>query len=357
MNLLVAFLTGLTTGGLSCLAVQGGLLASTLAYQVEQDMQARSRAGAKQKFKPRIAQPIFLFLLAKLAAYTILGFLLGALGSLFQLTPWMSAVLYLAIGVFMVGNGLRMLNVHPIFRYFVIEPPSSLTRYIRRKSKNGASLVTPLFMGTLTIFLPCGVTQAMMAAALGVGSPVQGAMLMFAFILGTTPLFFSVSYFATRLSAMVEKYFTRIVAVTMLLLGLVSIDSGLNLAGSPLSFSGAFGGLPLFSSPAAPAPAGPEVVRSTNNLKSGFTIDVTDDGYSPKTLHLPANRPVSLEWVTRNTQTCARSVVIPGLNYQKILPSTGRVQLNIPSQAKGAIIRYTCSMGMYPSQLVFDLKE
>ena len=63
MDLVVAFITGLTTGGLGCLAVQSGLLASTLAYQVEQDMLAHN-SGAMQRFKPHIAQPIFLFLVA-----------------------------------------------------------------------------------------------------------------------------------------------------------------------------------------------------------------------------------------------------------------------------------------------------
>jgi sulfite exporter TauE/SafE len=342
MDLIVAFLTGLTTGGLGCLAVQGGLLASSLAYQIEQDMLAHSGAGSSLKFKPHIAQPILLFLLAKLAAYTILGFLLGAVGSVLQLTPLMSAILYFAIGIFMVGNGLRMLNVHPIFRYFVLEPPSSLTRYIRRKSKNGTSLVTPLFLGTLTIFLPCGVTQAMMAVALATGSPMQGAMLMFAFILGTSPLFFTVSYFATRLGATVEKYFSRFVAVTLLILGLVSVDSGLNLSGSPVSFT------ILFNSMV------PAVNASLDSLPGQYAVHVSENGYSPTVLHLPAGRPVSLDWVTENTQACSRSVVVPAQNYQKILPPTGRIRFDIPAQQKGTVIRYTCSMGMYPSQLVFD---
>ena len=341
MEMIVAFLTGLTTGGLGCLAVQGGLLTSSLAYQIEQDMQAHHGAGSTQKFKPHIAQPIFLFLLAKLVAYTILGFLLGALGSVLQLTPLMRAILYFAIGVFMIGNGLRMLNVHPIFRYFVIEPPSSLTRFIRRKSKNGGSFFTPILLGTLTIFLPCGVTQAMMATAIGTGSPIQGATLMFAFILGTSPLFFSVAYFATRLGSVIEKYFTRIVAVTMLVLGLVQVDSGLNLAGAPISFTGAYNSLLSYAMP----------------TQSGFSIEVTENGYSPTILHLPANQPITIEWVTNNTQTCARSVVVPGLNYQKILPPTGRIKFDIPAQEKGTVLRYTCSMGMYPSQLVFDLEQ
>jgi len=237
-----------------------------------------------------------------------------------------------------------MLNVHPIFRYFVLEPPSSLTRFIRRKSKNGASFVTPLFLGTLTIFLPCGVTQAMLAAALGSGSALAGAALMFAFILGTSPVFFGVAYFATRLGATVEKYFTRFVAVMMLVLALVSIDAGLNLSGSPFSFTILYD----------------QVVARLNlvpgDVQTGYAIQVTDDGYSPKELHLPANQPVRLEWVTAGTQSCARSVVVPGLEYQTILPPEGRIEFKIPAQEKGTVIRYTCSMGMYPSQLVFDLE-
>ena len=340
MDLIVAFITGLTTGGLGCLAVQGGLLTSTLAHQIEQDMQAHNGAGSTHKFKPHIAQPILFFLLAKLFAYTILGYLLGAVGSVLQLTPFMQAILYFAIGIFMIGNGLRMFNVHPIFRYFVIEPPSALTRYIRRKSKNGASFFTPLLLGTLTIFLPCGVTQAMMATALGTGSPVQGAILMFSFILGTSPLFFSVAYFATRLGSAIEKYFTRIVAVTMLIMGLVQIDTGLNLSGASFSISRTVSILQAYALPA----------------QTGRSIEVNEFGYFPQILHLPANQELTIEWVTRNTQSCARSVVVPDLEYQKILPVTGRTEFNIPPQEKGAIIRYTCSMGMYPSQFVFDLE-
>ncbi|GAB4487333.1 MAG: hypothetical protein OHK0031_11390 [Anaerolineales bacterium] len=338
MQFWIAFLTGLTTGGLGCLAVQSGLLASTLAYQLEQDMLAQ-RSGPAEKFRPQIARPILLFLLAKLAAYTLLGALLGALGAALQLTPWMSALLYLAIGVFMLGNGLRMLNVHPIFRYFVIEPPKFITRYIRRKSKNSDSLITPLFMGTLTIFLPCGVTQAMMAAALGTGSAVSGAMLMFSFILGTSPLFFVVSYFTTRLGATMEKYFNQFVAITMIVLALVSFDSGLNLIGAPISFSRAYN----------------LMAASLQGIQQGVEIQVTENGYSPIVLHLPANQPVTIEWVTQQTKSCARSVVVPEIGYHQILPETGRVEFEIPPQKMGTVLNYTCSMGMYPSQLIFDL--
>ena len=123
-------------------------------------------AAAPATAQHRTARPIVLFLVAKVVAYTVLGFLLGLLGSVFQLTPTMRVALQVGIGIFMVGNALRMLNVHPIFRYFVLEPPRFITRYIRRKSKGDVSDATPLFLGAMTVFIPCGVTQAMMAVAM-----------------------------------------------------------------------------------------------------------------------------------------------------------------------------------------------
>jgi uncharacterized protein len=354
MDLIVAFITGLTTGGLSCLAVQGGLLASSLAYQYEQDMAAQSSREAKgQKFRPRIAQPIFLFLLAKVIAYTLLGALLGALGSVLQLTPVMRAVLMIGIGIFMVGNGLRMLKVHPIFRYFIFEPPAFITRYIRRVSKKGDTIITPLFLGAMTIFIPCGITQAMMALALATGSPLQGAALMFAFTLGTTPVFFSVAYFATRLGATLEKNFTRIIAAVVIVFGLVSINYGLNLAGSPVSANTLVNNL----LPAAAAPVAtvdPGTASSTAATRNANEVVVLDDGYSPQVLHLAANQPIKLTWITVNTNSCSRSVVVPSLNYQQVLPVTGKVAMDIPSQAAGTVMRYSCSMGMYTGQFVFD---
>lgn len=64
-NLVVVFLTGLTTGGLSCLAVQGGLLASSVAQQAEQNIQkqleakrsARNAAQNAKMFASLIERP------------------------------------------------------------------------------------------------------------------------------------------------------------------------------------------------------------------------------------------------------------------------------------------------------------
>ena len=349
-QLMVAFVTGVTTGGLSCLAVQGGLLASSLAHQIEQDYLQNMPQGkkAKGKVQPKhsnSALPILLFLSSKLVMYTLLGALFGWAGSFLTFSPVTRAVLMIAVAVFMLGNGLRMLNVHPIFRYFSVEPPKFITRYIRRTAKNGTELFTPLFLGALTVFIPCGVTQAMLATALGTGSALAGAALLFAFTLGTSPVFFIVAYLTTELGARLEKFFMRFVAVVMLILGLVTLNGALNLLGSPLSFENLTRGLMPSSSPTSSQSA---------SSTGGITLMVRADGYFPQTLQAPAGQTVTLSLVTNQTYSCARDFVIPDLNYYQLLPDTGTVTVDIPAQPAGTKMFFTCSMGMYTGQIVFE---
>ncbi|MFT3895111.1 MAG: sulfite exporter TauE/SafE family protein [Anaerolineales bacterium] len=353
-QLVVAFVTGITTGGLSCLAVQGGLLASSLAHQIEQDyveqtVQAKGKKKSKvpQPVRVNSALPIFLFLVAKVVTYTLLGALLGLLGSYLTLSPMTRAILMIGIGLFMIGNALRMFNVHPIFRYFSIEPPKFITRYIRRTAK-GTDTFTPLFLGALTVFIPCGVTQAMMATALGTGSVAMGAALMFAFTLGTSPVFFIVAYLTTELGARLEKMFMRFVAVVVLILGLVTVNGALNILGSPLSAQNLTRNLfPSNGTGSAPAAQSP----TTNG---DVVLYVQNQGYFPQTVSAPAGKDFTLDLITDKTYSCARDFVIPALKYYQLLPDTGTVQVNIPAQEKGSTLYFTCSMGMYTGRIVFE---
>ncbi len=350
-QLVVAFITGITTGGLSCLAVQGGLLASSLAHQIEQDYVDGSVHHKKGSTASRSSSafPIFLFLISKLIAYTLLGALLGWLGSYLTLSPMTRAMLMIAIGIFMIGNALRMFNVHPIFRYFSVEPPKFITRYIRRTAK-GTDTFTPLFLGALTVFIPCGVTQAMMATALGTGSVSMGAALMFAFVLGTSPVFFVIAYLTTELGAKLEKFFMRFVAIVLLILGFVTLNSGLNVLGSPLSFQNLTRNLIPSNDDSAPVSGSSQPAAAGGDI----FLQVKNDGYFPGTLGAPADTEVTLNLVTNQTYSCARDFVIPSLNVYQLLPDTGTMQVSIPAQAKGTSIFFTCSMGMYTGQIVFQ---
>lgn len=353
----IAFITGLTTGGLSCLAVQGGLLASSLAHQIEQDYLEQSAGQSKRGKKHHAAQtrrsssalPILLFLAAKLVAYTLLGALLGWLGSYFTISPMARAFLLITIGVFMIGNALRMFNVHPIFRYFSIEPPKFITRYIRKTAK-GTDTATPLFLGALTVFIPCGVTQTVMATALGTGSVLLGAALMFAFTLGTSPVFFMVAYLTTELGARLEKFFLRFVAIAVLTLGIVTLDGGLNLIGSPFSLQN----LSRSLIPSKTLSAVAVDSSQASSLGGELVLYVESDGYFPSTLKAPAGKDLKLNLITNGTYSCALAFLIPALDFYQMLPPEGTVQVNIPAQEKGSTLYFTCSMGMYTGRIIFE---
>ena len=70
----LAFLTGLTSGGISCLAVQGGFLTSAITNKAN---------GEIKDWKIVLS-----FLLAKLLIYTLLGIVLGIVGSAFRISPF-----------------------------------------------------------------------------------------------------------------------------------------------------------------------------------------------------------------------------------------------------------------------------
>ena len=374
MNIfLIAFLTGLTTGGLSCLAVQGGLLASSVAQQIEQDLSQKAvrhkrTRGKKEAAHPTInaastARPILLFLFAKLAAYSLLGLLLGGFGSGFNLSASARAALQFAIGIFMVGNALRMFNVHPVFRYFSFEPPAFIRKLIRKLSRQGDTWVTPLFLGALTVLIPCGVTQAIMALAVSSGSAVQGLLIMAGFTLGTMPVFFALAFFSTQLGAKAENFFMRITAAVLLALGMVAVNSGLVLIGSPLSANhlawqarAALGGAPSAAAASVPADLKAPALNPTvqEQAASQVVVYATNTGYAPEAQSFPAETPFELVLVTENTLSCARAFMVPSLGIEAMLPVDGRVSFDIPAQPAGSRLFYTCSMGMYGGLITFD---
>ncbi len=318
MNLLAVFLTGLLAGGLSCLAVQGGLLTATLAQTEEDKILTKSKGDT--------IMPILAFLVAKLIAYTILGALLGLLGQAFQISLTAQFALQIFVVIFMVGTALNILEVHPIFRYFAIQPPRFLTRLVRNQSKS-KSLFAPATLGAFTIFIPCGTTQAMMVLAIGTGNPFSAAGVMFAFVLGTSPIFFLLGFITTKLGDALQKKFMTVAGVLILLLAIFNLTSALALADITL-------------------PRNQQAVQTKDAVKEA-TITIGPGGYSPNNLTVKSNSKITLHLKNIGGGGCAAAFTIPKFGLQKIVPegTTETITFNSPSEP-GAI-QFNCSMGMY----------
>ncbi len=332
-SLIGIFLTGLFVGGLTCMAVQGGLLASTIAQREEDRLKEKTTKGA--------AMPILSFVIAKLVAYTLLGFLLGWLGSAFQLSLSARTIIQFAVVIFMVGTALNILEVHPIFRYFVIQPPRFLTRLVRKQSKS-KDVFAPAILGAFTVFIPCGTTQAMMALAIASGKPLYGAAILFAFILGTSPIFFILGYLATKLGDTMHKQFMKFAAFAIILLAVFNLNNALALTGSNFTFNNLWSGVWCtfdFCSSTGTANA-----QTANNEAS---VAITANGYNPDNVTVKAGSQVTLHLTNTGGGGCTQAFTIPSLGVQKIVPigSSDTVAFTAPSQP--GQIPFMCSMGMY----------
>ncbi|MEK9201258.1 MAG: sulfite exporter TauE/SafE family protein [Patescibacteria group bacterium] len=322
MDLFAIFVTGLFAGGLTCLAVQGGLLASSISTQNEEGDHVIS---------------ILSFLGARLIAYTILGVILGTLGSAFQFSLTARSALQILAVIFMVGTALNLLDVHPVFRYFVIQPPRFLARIIKNQSRS-KSVFGPALLGLFTVLIPCGATQAMMAYAISTGAAWNGALVMFTFILGTTPLFFALGYVTRKMSGSGKLNFNKIAAVAIFLVALYNLNGALALMGSPYTI---------------------ETLLSTNNVQESGGEVVTEAtiffdraGYvtEPRTVNVKAGTEVKLKLVNKNGAGCIQAFTIPAFGIQKIVPVGKSEEITITPDSPGTIA-FMCSMGMYRGEI------
>ena len=329
VNLLTIFLTGLTTGGLTCLAIQGGLLTSVIAKQ-------ESSLIKTNKFIP-----IASFLSGKLLIHTLLGFLLGALGQTLTLSPITRGWIQIAIGLYLLGIAGNLLDLHPFFRYFVIKPPKFLARLARNESQS-KSIFAPFLLGISTVFIPCAVTQATEVIAIGTGNPIYGSAIMFSFILGTSPTFLVFGFLINSGAKAFQKYFSKIASTALVGMSIYTVNNGIGLTGSVYTIQNFY-----------QAAVNPNLLSDANvkgaKIENGFQtalITANNSGYAPQVITLKKDIPVRLTLKTVNVQSCSRSFTIPALNIQKLLPESGETIIEFTPKTLGSLA-FSCSMGMY----------
>lgn len=348
MNLFFIFLTGLTTGGLSCLAMQGGLLASVIANQkeTERDNLQNSKKNLKHSTLSTFDQldwmPVLMFLASKLVSHTVLGFLLGWLGSAITLSLGVRLVFQVFTALFMFATAMNLLNVHPLFRFVSFQPPKFLQRMIRKTSKSNA-LFAPGLLGLLTIFIPCGVTQAMEVLAISSGNPLSGALIMFAFVLGTSPLFAILGVATAKLSEGWYTKFTKIAAYALILMALYGLNGVLVVLNSPVTLNKIVSPITYFFSDERFSKISTVPV---NNGVQQVTINVLNKGYEPNYIKVKRDLPVELTLKSNETYTCALSFVFKEFGIKTFLAATDTQTFTFIPKKPGKYV-FTCSMGMY----------
>ncbi|MBP7842527.1 sulfite exporter TauE/SafE family protein [Candidatus Woesebacteria bacterium] len=369
MNLWVIFLTGLTTGGLACLAVQGGLLTSVIANQKDQELELLDDDKEQLKAKKRAAyvskvnsnssltklekmdwMPVGIFLVVKLISHTLLGFLLGFLGEKLSLSLGVRLTFQAFTAFFMFATAMNLLDVHPIFRFVLIQPPKFIQKMVRGSSKSKA-LFAPAFLGFLTIFIPCGVTQAMAVLAINTASPIQGALIMFAFVLGTSPLFALIGVATAKLSETWNKYFTKIASYLLIAMAVYSINGVLLVLNSPITLQNMVQPVTYFFSDERFTGEGSnrQVGKDQAVIENGVqkvTIVAQNSGYTPNYFSVKKGVPVELTVQSMDVYSCAADFVFKEFGISVFLGPTDSKSFTFTPTKKGKFT-YSCSMGMY----------
>jgi sulfite exporter TauE/SafE len=304
--------------------------------------------GWQQKVLPNLA-----YQGAKLASYVLVGLLLGAIGSAFNLDGIRPYVMLVA-GLFMLVLGLGMTGKVPWAARLTPRPPRALINALSRLRRKatadadaGAStLATPIAFGLLTGLMPCAPLQAAELTAASSGGVLQGALVMLAFGLGTMPLLFAFGTASSLIPVRWKHRLTFVLAFVVMGLGLVFLNRSAMLLGLPINANSiktaVIGG---------PAPATPASYKTASDGTVEVNLTVANGQYSPSALSIPADKPVRLIVSRPEDNACSSQLSFPQLGVLKNLAANGTTVVNLPATKAGSYTM-TCGMGMLSGQLL-----
>lgn len=319
---LVLFIVGILTS-IHCVGMCGGIMLSQ-SLSIE----------STNKFES--IKPSLFYNLGRVISYTILGGIIGTLGSVFSISITAKAILQLFAGLFMILMGFNIASFS-IFRKFNIKLPNSICR-VKNKS------TSPFIVGILNALMPCGPLQTMQLFALGTGSATKGALSMFMFSIGTVPLMLTFGALSGLLTKGYTKKILKISGVLIIVLGLIMGNRGLALVGVNIN------PITLLSSPKNLLTEDTNSFSNSNISKSTIengvqVINMTADnnGYTPNAFYVQKGIPV--KWIIDGKQlnSCNNAIVVKSLNKQEKIKSGENI---IEFTPEGKDINFSCWMGM-----------
>ncbi len=215
MTYTTAFVIGLIASVSTCMAVVGGLVLSMSA----------SYAKEGETMRPQV-----LFHIGRLVSFFVLGGVIGALGSAFQLGGTGTFILSFLVAIILLILGINLLDISPWTKKLIPTLPSFFGKGIIRL-KGATNAVTPFLIGAATFFLPCGFTQSMQLYTLTTGNYLEGALTMFVFALGTLPVLALLSFSALSIKRMQTGVFYKAAGLVVIFFGLFNLMNSLVAAG------------------------------------------------------------------------------------------------------------------------------
>ena len=308
MSLGALFVVGLLTS-LHCVAMCGGI---NLAQSA-----ASAQSGKK------ISASNIQYNAGRLISYTIVGGIVGVLGSVLRISTGVQAAIQIAAAVFMVLMSLNMLDLG-VLKGVMPTLPQGLRARLLGEGKNSS-----LWIGLVNGLMPCGPLQAMQLYALSTGSWTMGALSMACFCLGTIPLMLGFGLVSGKLNKQFAKPMRIASGLLVLVMGMAMLTRGLTLSGVQVR-------LPAQAVQTNASVATEDYQTVNSELEWRGYPDIT----------VKAGVPV--RWVIHaepgRITGCNNEMVIPALNLRVPL-SEGDNVVEFTVDTPG-VIAYTCWMGM-----------
>ncbi|WP_337102952.1 sulfite exporter TauE/SafE family protein [Paenibacillus sp. YIM B09110] len=206
-------LTGLFSAP-HCIGMCGGIV-STVSLQ--------STVSARRS--------MLLYNAGRITSYTVLGAVMGAVGSFVDLAGKLAGIQGIAS---IVGGCFVLLWLWRRFQLPLMGKLSAMLhkRLVGRTGQSPASETTHLLATGIAFgFLPCGLTYAMQMNAAASGSPLEGAAIMAIFGLSTFPALAAAASIAAFAGRRWRRFMRKAGVITAIAVGLLSIMRGLAVNG------------------------------------------------------------------------------------------------------------------------------
>lgn len=174
-SLLVVILIWFVASLSSCLAVTWWIV---LWFSKYIDTSNNTQSGLKVHTK---------FHAGRILWFALGGWILGSIGWYFGSIWNLNTFLLFLAGIFMIYMWLHILNLIPSLK--ITMPKIFGSKILNMKNPAFAPIIW-----ALTFFLPCWFTQSMQVYAASSGSFLQGALIMWAFAIGTMPVLFLLGF-------------------------------------------------------------------------------------------------------------------------------------------------------------------
>jgi sulfite exporter TauE/SafE/plastocyanin domain-containing protein/copper chaperone CopZ len=359
------FVVGLMTS-VHCVAMCGGISLSQSVRSAVKHPANSAPATAVGRGSLESLAPGLMYNGGRVISYSIIGGMVGALGSAFAFSPAVKGAITGAAGLFMLYLGLKMLGLVPALLKASRALPAGLGAGIGNLRRLAAGR-GPFAVGLLNGLMPCGPLQTMQLYALGTGSFLAGALSMLIFSIGTVPLMLGFSLAASLLPRRILPIMVKASAVLVMFLGAVTFARAAALAGIALPSFGSSAGSGLAAqtrgsgssltsdsgaaaeSPAVLARDSAGIVAKLEKGVQTVTTEFKNGRYVPFTVQVG----VPLRWTVYVTgeelNGCDNPVTIPEYGVSKNL-TVGANLIEFTPRKTGTIA-YTCWMGMISSSI------